>query len=308
MALQALPRHAVLIVNPASGGGTGRSMAESAMTLLGSEHVGVDLRYTNEPGDAETLARKAAADGADLILALGGDGTIRDVAAGIGESGVPLGILPSGTGNDLIRTLGIPRDLPRAIHVALTGENRPLDVWLWNEKPFINVAGFGIDAATAAVVNVKLFYLRGALAYLIGLFMTLPHYEPLPITLRWECAGEKSEWTGSAWLCAFANARYYGGGMLIAPEAVPDDGLLDIVIVGDVTKRELIGQLPGLFSGKHVKHPRVKLFRADRIEVEAPQHVVSLDGELYDGPPATIRRAAQPLNVRVPSREITSPA
>ncbi len=295
------PRRAVLIANPVSGGGSGRTLSEQAMAYLGQRHIGVDLRYTECAGDAERLSREAVDDGADLILALGGDGTIRAVAVGLGDSGVPLAILPAGTGNDLIRTLRLPLLLDAALDVALNGEERPLDLWLWNERPFLNVAGFGIDAATAAVVNVKLFYLRGALAYLVGLFMTLPQYQPLPITLRWERAGETSEWTGGAWLIAFANGRYYGGGMKIAPEAEPDDGLLDVVIVEDVSKGELIQQLPGLFSGKHVQHPRVKVFRAERIEVEAPQHVVSLDGELYDGPPAVLTRAPYTVNVRVHS-------
>src|SRR5687768_149657 len=95
------PRHAVLIANPVSGGGSGRVLAEQAIAYLGQRHVAVDLRYTQAAGEAEPLARQAVEGGADFILALGGDGTIRDVAVGIGDSGVPLGILPAGTGNDL---------------------------------------------------------------------------------------------------------------------------------------------------------------------------------------------------------------
>lgn len=300
-----LPRHAMLIANPVSGGGSGTSLSEQAMALLGKRKVAVDLRYTESAGDAERRARDAVADGADLIMALGGDGTIRDAAVGLGDSGVPLAILPAGTGNDLIRTLNLPASLDAAIDIALYGQDRHLDLWLWNDRPFINVAGFGIDAATAAVVNVKLFYLRGALAYLVGLFMTLPHYEPQPITLRWQRGEESSEWTGRTWLCAFANGKYYGGGMKIAPDAEPDDGLLDVVIVEDVSKRELIGQLPGLFSGKHVNHPRVRTFRADRIEIEAPRHVVSLDGELYDGPPALLTRALHSVTVRIAHKQLS---
>jgi YegS/Rv2252/BmrU family lipid kinase len=292
------PRHAVLIANPVSGGGSGRTVAEQAMAALGRRHVAVDLRYTQSAGDAERLAREAVADGADLLLALGGDGTIRDVAVGLGDSGVPLALLPAGTGNDHIPTHRLPSDLEEALVIALQGRDLPRDLWLWNERPFLNVAGFGIDAATAAVVNTKLFALRGALAYLVGLVITLPSYQPLPITLRWECCGNASEWNGRAWLCAFANGKFYGGGMRIAPEAEPDDGLLDIVIVEDVAKGELLQQLPGLFSGRHVMHPRVKVFRAERLQVEAPQHVVSLDGELYEGPPAVITRAPYSVNVR----------
>ena len=294
------PRHAVLIANPVSGGGSGRVLSEQAMAWFGQRHVPVDLRYTQSAGDAERLSREAVAEGAGLVMALGGDGTVRDVAVGLGDSGVPLAILPAGTGNDLIRTLRLPMALEAALEVALRGKDRPLDLWLWNDRPFLNVAGFGIDAATAAVVNTNLHALRGALAYVVGLFMTLPRYQPLPITLRWEICGERSEWSGRAWLCAFANGKYYGGGMKIAPKAEPDDGLLDIIIVEDVSKLELLGQFPGLFAGKHVKHPRVKTFQAERIEVEAPPHVVSLDGELFDGPPAMLTRATYSVSVRLP--------
>ncbi len=300
MAVRELPRRAVLIANPVSGGGSGRVLSEQAMAHLGRRQVPVALRYTESSGDAERQAREAVRDGADLILVLGGDGTIRDVAVGLGESGVPLGILPAGTGNDLIRTLRLPTSLDEALEVALNGKDRPLDLWLWNERPFLNVAGFGIDAATAEVVNTRLHALRGALAYVVGLLMTLPRYLPLPITLRWELGGETCEWSGRAWLCAFANGKCYGGGMKIAPDAEPDDGLLDVVIVEDVSKLELLQAFPSLFSGTHVKHPRVRTFRAERVEVEAPPHVVSLDGELYDGPPAVLTRASYSVNVRLP--------
>src|SRR5687768_16263282 len=124
------PCRAVLIANPVSGGGSGRALADQAMSLLGQRQIAVHERYTQAAGEAEALARQAVADGADLILALGGDGTIRDVAVGIGNSGTPLAILPAGTGNDLIRTLRLPTALEAALEVALTGQDRALDLWL----------------------------------------------------------------------------------------------------------------------------------------------------------------------------------
>jgi YegS/Rv2252/BmrU family lipid kinase len=235
-------------------------------------------------------------------MVIGGDGTVRDAAEGLCSSTrghpLPVGILPGGTGNDLARTLSLPRDLTAALDVALTGETRLLDVWTWNGTPFVNVTGVGLDAAAAETVNRRVRKLHGTLAYIVALCMTLPGFKPLRLSLRFP----DGEWSGEAWLAAFANAQFYGGGMQMAPQALPDDGLLDVVVIENVPKIELLRQFPGLFKGAHIRHPRVRSFRVAEVEVEAAAYPASVDGELIGATPARVVRATRQLAVRVPRR------
>lgn len=294
-------RNLYLLGNPVSGRGRGALALAKTEALLQARGLAVTVLRTAGPADAIRLARQAAEEGAELLLVSGGDGTIRDAVEGLlsvpgAPSTTTVGILPSGTGNDLARTLGIPRDLARAVTIALDGIDRELDVWRWNDTPFLNIAGVGLDAAIAGAVNRKFRTLRGPLAYLAGVLHTLPRFHPFPLTLRFP----KEEWSGLVWLAAFANAKCYGGGMQIAPAANPDDGLLDVVVVEETSRAELLRQLPGLFSGQHVSHPKVRIVRAEAVEVIAPRQEVTLDGELIGSTPGLIRRDPARLRVRVP--------
>jgi diacylglycerol kinase (ATP) len=285
-----------VIANPASGRGAGAVRLRSALEILRARGIHPRALPTERPGHAIELARTAAAEGADLVIALGGDGTVRDVVEGLGDGDLALGIVPGGTGNDLARSLGIPRELEPALRTAVEGGERRLDVWLWSDTPFLNVVGLGLDAAVARAVNERFRRLKGTAAYVAALAATLPGFRPFALSLQWP----EGEWSGRAWLAAFANARCYGGGMQIAPAAVPDDGLLDVIVVEDVSKLELLRQFPGIFSGRHVKHPRVRSFRVSRVEVEAEEQAVTVDGELIARAPASVIRAGYSLRVRVP--------
>jgi YegS/Rv2252/BmrU family lipid kinase len=287
----------VLLGNPASGRGRGAAALEAALRELHARGLRPDLLRTEAPGHAVELARKAAEAGADLLLVSGGDGTVRDVAEGLSGTDVPIGILPGGTGNDLARTLALPRDPARAVEVALGNVERALDRWRWNDTLFVNIAGVGLDAAVAGAVNRRFRRLRGTLAYVTAAFMTLPRFKPLQLHLTWP----GGEWSGRTWVAAFANAQYYGGGMQMAPAAVVDDGLLDIIVFEDVSKAELLLQLPRMFSGTHIRHPRVRSFRAASARVEAAHYEATIDGELIDATPATITRAPGRLRVRAPA-------
>jgi len=290
------PPAVVLIGNPAAGRGRGARRLAAAEVLARARGVACTVRPTRHPGEAEGFAREAAAAGATLVVALGGDGTVRDVAAGlvgVGEAGPALGIVPVGTGNDLARSLLLPFDVPGAVAVALGPDERLLDVWGWNGVPFVNVAGVGLDAAVARVVNTRFRRLRGPLPYVAGLLSVLPGFRPFALRV----AGPEGEWTGQAWLAALGNGRYYGGGMCIAPGALTDDGLLEVVVVGDVSRGELLRQFPGLFAGRHVRHPRVGVLRLSECRVEAVAPGPTLDGELLDGLPARVTRLGR-LRVR----------
>jgi diacylglycerol kinase (ATP) len=298
------PRNVYLLGNPASGRGRGAAALARAEGLLRDQGVSAVVLRTSGPADAIRLAREAAAAGAELLLVSGGDGTLRDAVEGLlSVPGAPhttaVGILPSGTGNDLARTLGLPRRLEAALQVALSGADRALDVWRWNDTPFVNIAGVGLDAAVAGAVNRKFRTLRGPLAYVAAALDTLPRFSPFALELRFP----DGEWSGKAWLAAFANARCYGGGMQIAPAAQPDDGLLDVVVVAETPRAELLRQLPGLSSGRHVHHPAVKIFRVEAVEALAGPQEVTLDGELLGSTPGRVTREGARVRVRVPSAQ-----
>jgi YegS/Rv2252/BmrU family lipid kinase len=287
-----------LLGNPASGRGRGAKALARVTTLLEARGIKATVLQTGGPTDAIRLARQAAESEAELLLVIGGDGTIRDVAEGVisAPGATTVGILPAGTGNDLARTLGIPTQLVQAVEVALTGDPLELDVWRWNDTPFVNIAGVGLDAAVAGAVNRKFRNLHGPLAYVAGALYALPRFQPFPLTLQLP----DGEWSGTVWLAAFASGKCYGGGMQIAPNAAPDDGLLDIVVVEETSRIELLRQLPGLFSGRHVTHPKVRSVRAAAVEVHAPPQEVTLDGELLGTTPARVWRDTTCLRVRVP--------
>jgi diacylglycerol kinase (ATP) len=284
-----------VVANPAAGRGRGGRALATVQTLAAARGVPLEVWATTRPGEAADLAAEAAADGASVVVALGGDGTVRDVAEGLlrAASGPALGVIPVGTGNDLARTLGLPRDPAAAFDLAVGEREQPLDAWLWNQTPFVNVAGVGLDAAVAEVVNSRFRRLRGPLPYIAGMLAVLPRFRPFPLEVR----GPEGEWSGRAWLAAFGNGACYGGGMRIAPAARTDDGLLSVVVVGEVSRLELLRQFPRIFAGTHVSHPRVATLALSRASVVAPLPRPTLDGELLGALPAEVRMGGR-LRVR----------
>ncbi|MFN3653657.1 MAG: diacylglycerol/lipid kinase family protein [Armatimonadota bacterium] len=296
-------RRVAVLGNPASGRGRGERLltqAERALQALGAE---VRLLRTERSGHAPELAEAAAREGVDAILVVGGDGTVRDAVQGLHQaaalSSIPLAILPGGTGNDLARSVETARTVEAAARAALGERERRLDVWSWDGTLFVNVAGVGLDAAVAAEVNRSFRAIGGTLAYIGAVLRVLPGFKPQQMKLTWP----EGEWEGRVWLVAFGNAESYGGGMRIAPGAAPDDGCLEVVIVQDVPKWELLWQFPRLFTGGHVRHPRVLQLRVSEIEVHASPQPVTLDGELIGHTPARIRRLPEQLRLLLPPEE-----
>lgn len=286
----------VLIGNPASGRGTGAGVLQDTAERLRARGLKPELLATSRPGQAVELARAVAGTRPLLVIAVGGDGTLRDVAEGLLGAEVPLALVPAGTGNDLARTLGIPSDPAAALQVALQGEEQGLDAWTWNGTLYVNIAGIGLDAAVAEAVNHRFRRLRGAAAYVAGFLNVFPHYPPFELTLTWEGGG----WSGRVWLAAFANGRCYGGGMQIAPGADPADGLLDVVVIEAIPRLALLQQFPKLFTGEHIRHPAVHIFRAPGVRVECARHTATIDGELLGESPAVVVRSPHRVSIRVP--------
>lgn len=276
----------MFVVNPTAGGGRARGAWPELQRQLQDRHIYFDVAWTEGPGHATHLAREAASNGATTVVAVGGDGTLNEVANGVAGTDVSVGLIPLGTGVDFSRTLGLPRSPEAALDVVLTGQVRRLDIGIVNDRRFCNVAGTGFDAKVADRVNRTGKKSSGAVPYVQALLQTLFTYRnaPFQITIDGDIHEMKSL------LMAVGNGRFFGGGMKICPEADVADGRFDVCIVGDVDKFRTIMMLGKVFSGTHMTHPLVTYERATEVIVEGPDDfLIQADGEMVGTLPAAFR-------------------
>lgn len=307
------PLDICVILNPAAGRGQAarshplleKALAEKAR-IAGTKW---QILETKAPGEAIELAAQAAQH-SDLVVAAGGDGTLGEVVNGLAQSNfsAQLGILPCGTGNDFARCLGIGTDWQKAIKILFEGAPRRVDVGhvhflnSGEEHLFINVAGCGFDALVAQRVNDFRFHrfwrrVQGMPAYLSAVLQELVALKAANLTI--ECDGEILH--QRAILCAVANATSYGGGMLVAPQAKPDDGAFDICLIKEATRSEFLRAFPRVFKGTHVSHPKVIMLRGREIVLKSePPLPVLVDGDVRGTTPVRFWLEPQILQVRVP--------
>lgn len=254
------------------------------------------------------LAAQAVAGGAQRLVVVGGDGTVNEVVNGIaGTAGVELAVIPRGTGWDFARTYGIPQDLDRAIDIARDGDVREIDAghvsyrsWAGEEAHawFANVASAGISGAIAKRANESSKALGGRISY---------YWSTFAVFFGWQigelCVTVDEETREGRMIDVMvANGRYLGGGMLMCPEAEPDDGLFDVLLIGDVTKRDLLFVLPKVYKGKHLPHPRLEPLRGRVVTIDAAEPLpIELDGEQPGTTPARFEVVPRALRVRVPA-------
>jgi diacylglycerol kinase (ATP) len=241
---------------------------------------------TAGPGTAGVLASEAAAEGAEVIIAAGGDGTLNEVLQGVMGTDAALGLIPLGTGNDFARALTGYGTLEDAVATALAGTPKAIDVGRWScaggQGYFINIAGCGFDAAVAERINCGFRYLRGTSAYIAAVAQSLASYRAAEIRLL----VDDEEFSERIMLCAVANATSYGGGMRVAPEAELDDGLFDIVTVREISRTGFLRAFPSVFKGAHLTHPKVSLRRGSVVSIEGERSLpVLADGEVVGKTP-----------------------
>ncbi|MDB4967258.1 MAG: diacylglycerol kinase catalytic region [Myxococcales bacterium] len=302
----------VLVVNPHSAGGkTERRWPELRATI--QEAYGTfEERFTRSAGDATTITREALKAGADLVVAVGGDGTINEVVNGFFDDDGPIrpqasfGIVPAGTGGDFIKTLGVPRDTFAAAAV-LKSAPRKVDVGRLRYvdgagKPavrhFINIASFGISGLVDRYVNESSKVLGGKVSFALATLKAGAAYQNASVRLTLD-GGTPRE--GKIYNVAVANGRYFGGGMKVAPDAALDDGLFDVVTMGDFSFGDLLFRGLDIYSGKHLRNPKVSVQRARRIDAEALDGVevlLDVDGEAPGRLPASFEILQGALQVR----------
>jgi diacylglycerol kinase (ATP) len=300
---------AVFLVNPASGNGaTGKRWPELAHR---AESLGLrgDTLFSERPGHLIELARQAVDDGAELLVAVGGDGTLNETVNGILQASrrPELATIPLGTGMDFVRTHGIPNGFDDAVRAAVTGTVRPIDAgrvafrgWDGSEQVrfYANVGSAGMSGAVAQRANGMSKALGGKVTFFVALTQVFIRWKNTEVTV--ELADGETR-TGRMHDVIVANGQWHGGAMWLAPEASADDGLFDVVLIGDVNKLDFITTAPKLYKGKHLAHPKVELLRSSRVRVDAAEHLpIELDGEQVGTTPATFEIVPGALRLRVP--------
>lgn len=288
-----------IIYNPHSGGFSAKALERMRQMLRNRGHE-CRLMPTEYAGHATGLAAQAVADKIEAIISYGGDGTTYEVLNGMADSGVPLFLAPSGTGNDMIRTLNLPRDTVRALEMQLDSEPCAMDAVQVNDRWYMNVAGLGLDVTVLREYERLRSRMFGKLAYRLAIFRSLRLYRPESIRLSVD--GSELEPVRCSFL-SFGNGRYIGGGMNCLPDADPFDGLLDVMIVDPLSRLFIVCILPIFFSGKHTKLPPVHMMRAKTLTIEADKPFwMQLDGELYETSRAQVRVHPGQLRMRLPRK------
>jgi diacylglycerol kinase (ATP) len=304
----AQPSHTVFLVNPASANGsTGRRWPELARRAAAAGLEGATL-FSERQGHLAELAREAALDGAELLVVVGGDGSVNEVVNGLAGLGrqPEVAVVPRGTGWDFSRTFGIPRKIDDAVQIALQGDVRTIDLgrasyraWDGSDATawFANVASAGMSGAIAKRANETTKALGGKASYLWATFAVFSGWEATEIAVAVD--GERR--AGPMFDVVIANGRFFGGGLEICPEAEPDDGLFDVLTIGDVTKRDLVQTMPKMYRGTHLPHPKAELLRGSSVTVTSETPLpIELDGEQPGTTPVTFEVTAGALRLRVP--------
>jgi diacylglycerol kinase (ATP) len=291
-----LGQHVKVIVNPVAGAYSTRRKWPIISRLLERIGLSFDFEYTEGVGHAIELARVAASDGYRCLVAVGGDGTVNEVANGIlystGAAKTALGIVSTGTGSDFVRSVGIPRRYTDACSCLTSSRRLAIDVGVVEyqkegktlQRFFVNAAGTGFDAAVVKETERLPKFFGGTVPYVAGLLRTLFVYKNKPVVVK---VGDETE-SGRVLNVVVANGGYLGGGMHIVPHAELGDSLLDVAIIGDMGKLELLKELPKVYKGTHVNHPKFKLKKASHVTIQSPEPMlVYADGELLGELPAS---------------------
>jgi YegS/Rv2252/BmrU family lipid kinase len=297
-----------VIVNPIAGAGRTAKKWPQIMGLLKSIGLRFEYDVTEAPGHAIELAKSAAKKGYELVVSVGGDGTINEIVNGLYNAGnirdVTLGIISTGAGADYIRTIGVHRHYKEACHCLMNSRKLVVDLGVVEyvnngqitKRLFVNFAGLGFDAEVVKATTQRFKALGSTPSYLMGLLSTFLFYETKQVSLILDGQPEERR----VWTILMSNGKYGGGGMLAAPNADPADGLLDVVVIGDLSKLDLLKSLPRIYKGTHLSHPKVIVKRAREIDIRPRQQMsLQADGELLGQAPAHVYMLPAALNVAI---------
>jgi len=289
-------RQIALLTNPTPGKGRGRRTAALALPRLREAGFEVRELVGDDGAQALHLARQAVAAGVETLVVCGGDGMTHVGAQAVAGTGTSLGIIPAGTGNDVARYFGIPRNDPQAAADVVVGSRvRTVDLARVGDTYFATVLASGFDSKVNERAN-DMVWPRGQMRYNLATLAELRVFEPLPYTLVLD--GEERHL--EAMLVAVGNGPSFGGGLRITEGAVLDDGLLDVVVIGPMSKARLVRSYPRLFTGTISQIPEYEHHLAKTVTVAAPGIVAYADGERLGALPLTVECAPSSLRILVP--------
>jgi diacylglycerol kinase (ATP) len=283
---------ALVVINPIAGPGRTRTIGacvDLAKSVLTAHNYDATVQVTSGPSDAFDFATTAAKNGVELLVAWGGDGTVNGVACAAAAANVAFAIVPGGSGNGLARDLGVPFNPAAALELAATGPTRRIDAGELHGSLFFNVAGIGFDARIAerlAMPGAR----RGLLGYIMATVGELRQYEPGTYSIRGAfdvngTAHMADIVDRSALFIALANSRQYGNGAQIAPKALLDDGMIEIVVVEPQSGLSIMRQVPAFFRGTLQEGPGLLMRSAATMEISCAHPIrFHVDGEPRKGP------------------------
>ncbi|MEZ4224041.1 MAG: diacylglycerol kinase family lipid kinase [Polyangiaceae bacterium] len=303
-----------VVINPKAGGGrAGRQVSEisAAMRHKGLVH---DVVHTRGPGDAARCVREARDDGIACVVIVGGDGTFNEACqAYVTEDGTPcagpeLALIPSGTGGDFRKTFDLPNDVEAAVNRLAKTSPRPLDLGVLRvtdakgapvSKAFLNITSFGIGGLTDRIVNESPKWMGGRAAFFLGTLRAMFVYRDVPTAILVD---------GEPWLeapifnVAIANGRFFGGGMMIAPNADPSDGLFDVVALANMNRPQVLALSSRIYKGAHLDARGVSATRGSKVEARPlrsrDEVLIDMDGETPGRLPLTATVAAGAIQLR----------
>lgn len=289
--------HLKLIYNPAAGRGRARRYVRDVEELLRARGARVDCEPSTSPDDLVRIAAESSRAGYDRVVVAGGDGTLNLAVREFDLVNGTLALIPTGSGDDFARVTGVPRDIRGAVANVLEGRVAEYDVAHANGLRYMGVAGLGFDSEVADYANRNVKFLRGSAVYLYAILRVLPKFTPRPVHIRTDDGTRDEE----IMFAAIGNTRQYGGGIRITPDALPDDGLLDLCIVHRTTRVQLLKTLPKAYTGAHVKSAFVETGRGRTFHFESEQAMaVYADGEPLTRTPVTFGVCPQKLRFVVP--------
>jgi diacylglycerol kinase (ATP) len=309
---------AAVLANPSAGRGRAASLVEPVRSALHAAGLEVLLLVGRSAAESVALTRAAVADGVAAVVAVGGDGLVHWVVQALAATGVPLAIVPAGTGNDFANVLGGPRNLSSLAAAVAAGRANEVDAGLaapdmlpaaptdptagpteaepvLAERWWTGVLCAGFDSAVNERAN-RMRWPRGPRRYDLAVFAELSGLRPRRLVLTVDGDRQEHEVT----LVAVGNGPQYGGGMRICPDARMDDGLLDVTVVGPLSRIELVRLKPQLRTGRHVLHSSVRVLRGREVRLESPDVVAYADGERLAPLPVSLSCVPSALRVIVP--------
>ena len=265
------------ILNPAAGNGYAKKVMTRISGMLDEMKLDYRVFETNGPGNATEIARQLVErDEISTVIAVGGDGTASEVAAGLAGTGKAMGIIPAGTGNDFIKTVRIPKDPEDAMRFLLDRPARAVDTGTINESFFLNVCGTGFDVTVLECAEEKKKKHRGLMPYFLGLLKAIRVYAPSELEISFGKQNIKDNFL----ICSVANGKIIGGGIPICPEADPRDGLLDLMMIRNVPRWKIPFYLPGLMRSRVTKFSITTHVRTGAITIRGKGLKFNIDGEI----------------------------